>query len=111
MTEIIFLEVDNAEFPDAEELLSSDNETIVLTADFKVHSTYRFAAVFSDRTDLSLQTDVNAYISGLLKVPTGVKNLADLIQFNIDHADEELIPPFYADQSQSVMYLSFFFVA
>ena len=63
------------------------------------------------RTDLSLQTDVNAYISGLLEVPTGVKNLADLIQFNIDHADEELIPPFYADQSQSVMYLSFFFVA
>lgn len=49
-----------------------------------------------------VQVDVNNYIAGLVKVPTGVKNLADLIQFNIDHADEELIPPFYADQSQYV---------
>lgn len=47
-----------------------------------------------------MQTDVNNYIAGLLEVPTGVKNLADLIQFNIDHANEELIPPFYTDQSQ-----------
>jgi len=48
------------------------------------------------------KTDVNTYIAGLLEVPTGVKNLADLIQFNIDHANEELIPPFYADQSQFI---------
>ena len=47
--------------------------------------------------------DVNNYIAGLVKVPTGVKNLGDLITFNIDHASEELIPPFYTDQSQWVL--------
>ncbi|KAI0062507.1 amidase signature enzyme [Artomyces pyxidatus] len=72
--------IDPAEFPDAEELLASNNETLVLNTDFKV--------------------DVKNYISGLLKVPTGVTDLADLIAFNIAHANEELIPPFYADQSQ-----------
>ncbi|KAL5513933.1 hypothetical protein ACEPAG_2694 [Sanghuangporus baumii] len=74
--------VDPAEFPDATEIRQSGNESIVLTADFKV--------------------DVNNYIAGLVEVPTGVKNLADLIQFNIDNADLELIPPFYTDQSQFI---------
>lgn len=74
--------VDPAEFPDATEIRQSNNESIVLTADFKV--------------------DVNNYIAGLMEVPTGVKDLADLIQFNIDNASEELIPPFYADQSQFI---------
>ena len=45
---------------------------------------------------------MNKYIAGLVEVPTGVKNLADLIAYNIQNADRELIPPFYADQSQSV---------
>ena len=35
-------------------------------------------------------------------MPTGVKNLADLIAFNIAHADEELVPPFWTDQSEYV---------
>ena len=48
----------------------------------------------------ALQVDVNNYIAELLEVPTGVTDLADLIQFNIDHANEELIPPFWDDQSQ-----------
>ncbi|KAA1474556.1 amidase signature enzyme [Dentipellis sp. KUC8613] len=74
--------IDPAEFPDAEEILASNNETIVLDTDFKV--------------------DVKNYISGLLKVPTGVTDLADLIAFNIAHADEELIPPFYTDQSEFI---------
>ena len=43
---------------------------------------------------------MNKYISELVEVPTGVKDLADLIQFNIDHAAEELVPPFWTDQSQ-----------
>ncbi|KAH9848128.1 amidase signature enzyme [Lenzites betulinus] len=74
--------VDPADFPDSEELLASNNETIVLNTDFKV--------------------DVEKYISGLLEVPTGVKNLADLIAFNTAHADEELVPPFWTDQSQFI---------
>lgn len=44
--------------------------------------------------------DINNYLAGLTEVPTGVKTLADLIAFNTAHADKELIPPFYADQSQ-----------
>ncbi|KAI0044868.1 amidase signature enzyme [Auriscalpium vulgare] len=71
--------IDPAEFPDAQELLASDNETLVLDTDFKV--------------------DVKNYISGLLKVPTGVTSLADLIAFNNAHPTEELIPPFYTSQS------------
>ena len=46
------------------------------------------------------QVDINNYIAGLVEVPTGVKNLADLITFNTQHADLELIPPFYTSQSQ-----------
>ncbi|KAF8575027.1 amidase signature enzyme [Ramaria rubella] len=74
--------VDPADLPDAEEILASNNESTVLSVDFKV--------------------DLNNYIAGLVKVPTGVKDLADLITFNIDHANEELIPPFYTDQSQFI---------
>ena len=48
------------------------------------------------------QVDVNRYISELVEVPTGVTDLADLIAFNIAHADEELVPPFWTDQSQCV---------
>ncbi|KAI0357728.1 amidase signature enzyme [Trametes cingulata] len=74
--------VDPADFPDSEELLASNNETVVLSTDFKV--------------------DVERYIAGLVEVPTGVKTLADLIAFNIAHADEELVPPFWTDQSQFI---------
>ena len=60
--------------------MTSNAENIIVTVDFKV--------------------EVNKYISDLVEVPTGVKNLADLVQFNKDHAEEELISPFYKDQSQ-----------
>ncbi|KAI0342226.1 amidase signature enzyme [Trametopsis cervina] len=71
--------VDPAIFPDFAEIRASGNETIVLDTDFKV--------------------DVNNYIAGLVKVPTGVRSLADLITFNSAHADQELPPPFWTDQS------------
>ncbi|RPD60648.1 amidase signature enzyme [Lentinus tigrinus ALCF2SS1-7] len=74
--------VDPADFPDFDELEASNNETIVLDTDFKVQ--------------------VEEYISELLHVPTGVKNLADLIAFNIAHADEELVEPFWTDQSEFI---------
>ncbi|TBU57899.1 amidase signature enzyme [Dichomitus squalens] len=74
--------VDPADLPDFTELEASNNETIVLDTDFKV--------------------DINQYISELLEVPTGVKNLADLIAFNIAHADEELVQPFWTDQSEFI---------
>lgn len=88
--------VDPAEFPDAQELLASDNETTVLNVDFKV-SPYIYSTLVLNQY---MQVDVNSYIAGLLEVPTGVTDLADLIAFNTAHADEELIPPFYTDQSQ-----------
>lgn len=49
------------------------------------------------------KVDVQTYISGLLSVPTGVKTLADLIQFNIDHASEELVQPYWTSQSLYVL--------
>ena len=82
LTRKLELSVDPADLPDTQALRASGNQTIVLNTDFKV--------------------DVNQYISELLFVPTGVKNLADLIQFNIDHADEELVQPFWTDQSECV---------
>ncbi|KAF8531873.1 amidase signature enzyme [Gautieria morchelliformis] len=75
--------VDPADFPDAHELLASQNETTVLNVDFKV--------------------DINAYIASLLEVPTGVKDLADLIAYNKENADLELIPPYYTSQSQFII--------
>ena len=45
---------------------------------------------------------MNAYLNGLEKKPPGIDKLADIIQFNIDHADKELISPYYDDQSKYV---------
>ena len=53
----------------------------------------------------TFKVGVNQYIYDLVEVPTGVKDLADLIAFNIAHADEELVPPFWTDQSQYVCVL------
>ncbi|KAI9450107.1 amidase signature enzyme [Lactarius psammicola] len=83
LTELGATIVDPAEFPDANELIASMNESIVLSTDFKVN--------------------VEEYISELIEVPTGVKTLADLIAFNIAHASQELIPPFWTDQSQLII--------
>ncbi|KAH9848115.1 amidase signature enzyme [Lenzites betulinus] len=74
--------VDPADFPDFAELEASRNETIVTQTDFKV--------------------GINQYIAELLSVPTGVKTLADLIAFNTAHADEELVQPFWTDQSEFI---------
>ncbi|KAF5378228.1 hypothetical protein D9757_009132 [Collybiopsis confluens] len=46
--------------------------------------------------DFKLQ--INEYFASLKDVPTGVRSLADLIQFNIDNAAVEL-PQYYDDQS------------
>lgn len=35
----------------------------------------------------------------LLEVPTGVQTLADLIAFNLEHADVELPEPYWTSQS------------
>ncbi|KAG1740447.1 amidase signature domain-containing protein [Suillus paluster] len=72
--------VDHADFPNAEELLTSKAEKLVMAVDFKV--------------------DIRKYISELVEVPTGVKTLADLIEFNKTHADLELPAPFYTDQTR-----------
>lgn len=51
-----------------------------------------------------MQEEIEAYISNLLDVPTGVKNVSDIIQFNIDHAELELIPPYYDAQEMCVVF-------
>lgn len=74
--------VDPVDFPSADELIRLKAEERVLTADFK--------------------PALNKYLAELVEVPTGVRNLADVIQFNIEHADVELPAPYYTDQSQFV---------
>lgn len=51
----------------------------------------------------AVQVNVEQYISKLIEVPTGVKTLNDIIEFNKTHADKELIEPFWADQVTSVV--------
>ncbi|KAI0773006.1 amidase signature enzyme [Trametes elegans] len=74
--------VDNADFPDFEELRASRHEGIVMNTELKV--------------------GIGKYIGELLEVPTGVKSLADIIAFNIAHADQELPSPFWTDQSKLI---------
>ncbi|KAG1888411.1 amidase signature enzyme [Suillus subluteus] len=62
--------VDPADFPNGEELLASQAEKLVMAVDFKF--------------------GISKYISELVEVPTGVKTLADLIEFNKINADLEL---------------------
>ncbi|KAG2754314.1 amidase signature enzyme [Suillus brevipes Sb2] len=72
--------VDPADFSNGEELLASQAEKLVMAVDFKV--------------------GISKYISELVEVPTGVKTLSDLIEFNKINPDLELPEPFYTDQSR-----------
>ncbi|KAJ7432101.1 amidase signature enzyme [Mycena galericulata] len=73
--------VDPADLPSAEEFVTSNNETIVLNVDFKVQ--------------------LNAYFQALLKNPSGVRSLAELIQFDNDNPTLEE-PANFTDQSQFI---------
>jgi amidase len=73
--------VDPADLPSAEEFVTSNNETIVLNVDFKIQ--------------------LNQYFEALLKNPSGVRSLADLIQFDNDNPTLEE-PAGFEDQSQFI---------
>ncbi|PSR75763.1 hypothetical protein PHLCEN_2v8880 [Hermanssonia centrifuga] len=73
--------VDPADLPSAEEIAVSNNETFVLDVDFKIQ--------------------LNAYFAALLKNPSGVRTLAELIAF--DNANPALEEPLqFQDQSQLI---------
>lgn len=74
--------IDQVDFPSAHELKQSKAEDIVLTVDFKLA--------------------LNKYLAELVEVPTGVRSLADVIKFNLEHADIQLPAPYHTDQSQFV---------
>ncbi|KAF9058669.1 amidase signature enzyme [Rhodocollybia butyracea] len=78
--------VDPADLPSADEIRAVDfnnpTESPVLFTDFKI--------------------EFNAYLKWLVDVPTGVRTLKDLIQFNLDHAEVEL-PEHYSDQQELIM--------
>ncbi|KAJ7236895.1 amidase signature enzyme [Mycena haematopus] len=73
--------VDPADLPSAEDLVASNNETIVLNVDFKIQ--------------------LNQYFEALLKNPSGVRSLADLIQFDNDNPTLEE-PAGFEDQSEFI---------
>jgi amidase len=94
--------VDPADFDDWQTFLAKavELETTIMTTDFKVnmHELSRFV---SKRR--IFQPHLEKYLAELLEVPTGVRTMADIIEFNIKNADKELIPPYYADQSKYVL--------
>ncbi|KAF9264070.1 amidase signature enzyme [Marasmius fiardii PR-910] len=73
--------VDPADIPSAEEIVASNNETVVLDTDFKVQ--------------------LNEYFQDLRKNPSGVRSLADLIAF--DNANPNLEEPVnFTSQSELI---------
>ncbi|KAJ3761105.1 amidase signature enzyme [Lentinula raphanica] len=73
--------VDPADLPDAEEIAQSGNETVVLDTDFKIQ--------------------INAWLEGLVSIPSGVRSLADLIAF--DNANPALEEPVnFTSQSEFI---------
>jgi amidase len=48
------------------------------------------------------QPDLEKYLEELVEVPTGARTMGKIIQFNIENADKELVPPYYTDQSRYV---------
>ncbi|KAF5384399.1 hypothetical protein D9615_003112 [Tricholomella constricta] len=70
--------VDSADLPSAEEIVVSNNETVVLGVDFK--------------------QGLNKYLASLISNPSGVRSLADVIKFNDDNPTLEK-PEGFDDQS------------
>ncbi|KAJ7714150.1 amidase signature enzyme [Mycena metata] len=73
--------VDPADLPSAEEFVTSENDTMVFHVDFKIQ--------------------INEYLKGLLKNPSGVRSLANLITFNNDNPELEQ-PAGFEDQSEFI---------
>ncbi|KAJ7432102.1 amidase signature enzyme [Mycena galericulata] len=71
--------VDPADFPSAEEFVKPKSQTLVFNVDFKV--------------------ELNAYLQALLKNPSGVRSLADVIRFNDENPTLEK-PEGFEDQSR-----------
>ncbi|KAJ3751165.1 amidase signature enzyme [Lentinula detonsa] len=73
--------VDPADLPSAEAIARSNNETVVLDTDFKIQ--------------------INAWLEGLISIPSGVRSLADLIAF--DNANPSLEEPVnFTSQSEFI---------
>ncbi|EIW81709.1 amidase signature enzyme [Coniophora puteana RWD-64-598 SS2] len=71
--------VEDANLPSTEEIrLFPEAERTVMTCDLKA--------------------DLNKYLSELVEVPTGVRSLADLIEWNKAHPELELVSPHFEDQ-------------
>jgi len=73
--------VDPANLPSAIDIANSNNETLVLDVDFKI--------------------DLAKYLAALVKVPTGVRTLQDVINYDNAHPDLEE-PTNFTDQSQLI---------
>ncbi|EIW79347.1 amidase signature enzyme [Coniophora puteana RWD-64-598 SS2] len=74
--------VDNTELASTEEMKTSQAESIVFRMDFRA--------------------DINEYLGELIHTPSDVRTLSDLIAYNIEHADVELIAPHYANQDKFI---------
>ena len=94
--------VDPADLPSAEEIVVSNNETIVLDIDFKVRL-FSFSLPSTSQNSFS-KVQLNQYYEALLENPSGVRSLAELIAF--DNANPTLEePPGFQDQSVYAKYI------
>ncbi|KZV67708.1 amidase signature enzyme [Peniophora sp. CONT] len=85
MRELGAVIVEGAELPSSDQIgqgNSLDHEVLVMETEFKA--------------------GVEAYLSAIPEVPTGVRTITDIIDFNIAHADKELIPPHYDSQTRII---------
>jgi hypothetical protein len=93
--------VDPADLPSADDFVTSNNETIVLDVDFKVH--FHVLLFPEDLYLFFLQVQLNQYLKALVKNPSGVRSLADLIKFDDDNPTLEE-PVGFKDQSECVLF-------
>jgi amidase len=101
--------VDPADFPEPGELRKAKlTERLVMKTDFKVR--WQCDGPYNVGWTSS-QVDIGQYLEDLAEVPTQTRTLADLIKFNIDNADRELLSPNYDDQSQWALPRALFLLA
>ena len=89
--------IDPANMPSADEIANFNNETIVAIIDFKVGLTLNSDTLVL--IPLHFEIQINAWFESLVKNPSSVRSLADLIAFNDANPDLEKPKGF---ESQSV---------
>ncbi|KAF9040983.1 amidase signature enzyme [Hymenopellis radicata] len=88
-------------FEDALDVLRSLGATVIDPADIPSSHEMRESESEEVTADVEFKIGLNDYYSRLASNPSGVRTLADLIVFNLEHKDLEMPEP-YTDQSELI---------